>query len=164
LRRRVFAARAAADFRAAPPFVRAPRRADALRDDGVRLRAALRACCESSVLDTDDRRSRFNALRVARAREVDVRFCRRRPWLSARFAAVRVRSEACPFSGGGRSTPARLAFDSPIAMACLAERAPCFPSRTCSISSRTNSPACVDGALPARASRRARLSVVCSGM
>jgi hypothetical protein len=48
----------------------------------------------------------------------------------------------------GTFTPARRAFDNPIAMACLAERAPCLPSRTCSISSWTNSPACVLGALP----------------
>ena len=44
-------------------------------------------------------------------------------------------------------TPARRAFDSPIAIACLVERAPCLPWRTCSISSCTNSPAAVDGRL-----------------
>ena len=49
-------------------------------------------------------------------------------------------------------------------MACLVERAPCFPRRMCSISSRTNSPAWVLGAFPLRASRRARLSVLRSGM
>jgi hypothetical protein len=38
-------------------------------------------------------------------------------------------------------TPARRALDKPIAIACLAERAPCLPSRICSISSCTNSPA-----------------------
>jgi hypothetical protein len=35
-----------------------------------------------------------------------------------------------------------------MAIACFAERAPCLPSRICSISSRTNSPACVESALP----------------
>mgnify|MGYP003328909289 CR=1 FL=1 len=35
-------------------------------------------------------------------------------------------------------------------IACFVERAPCLPWRMCSISSRTNSPACVDGDLPAR--------------
>jgi hypothetical protein len=40
--------------------------------------------------------------------------------------------------------PALLAFDSPIAMACFADRTPCLPSRTCSISSRTYSPALLD--------------------
>jgi hypothetical protein len=47
-------------------------------------------------------------------------------------------------------TPERRAFDSPMAIACFAERAPCFPRLMCSISSRTNSPACVDGDLPIR--------------
>jgi len=61
-------------------------------------------------------------------------------------------------------TPARRAFDKPIAIACFVDRAPCFPSRTWCISSRTNSPACVDGALPARLSFRARLNVSFSGM
>ena len=32
--------------------------------------------------------------------------------------------------GRGRLTPARLAFDRPIAIACFADRAPCSPSRT----------------------------------
>ena len=50
-------------------------------------------------------------------------------------------------------TPARLALDSPMAITCLAERAPCLPSRTCSISSRTYSPACVEGDLVFRAGR-----------
>ena len=38
-------------------------------------------------------------------------------------------------------TPARRAFESPIAMACCLLRTPCFPSSTWRISSRTNSPA-----------------------
>src|ERR1017187_3765772 len=40
-----------------------------------------------------------------------------------------------------------------MAITCLAERAPCLPSRTCSTSSRTYSPACVDGDLAFRAGR-----------
>ena len=40
-----------------------------------------------------------------------------------------------PGRGGFKGTPARRAFDSPIAIACLVERAPCLPWRTCSISS-----------------------------
>src|SRR5581483_7603532 len=51
-----------------------------------------------------------------------------------------------------------------MAIACLEERTPCLPSRTCSISSRTNSPACVLGDLPSRASSRARSRVFFSGM
>src|SRR5450756_553447 len=49
--------------------------------------------------------------------------------------------------------PARLALDSPMAITCLAERAPCLPSRTCSTSSRTYSPACADGDLAFRTCR-----------
>src|SRR5262249_35119142 len=48
--------------------------------------------------------------------------------------------------------------------ACSAERVPCLPARMCSISSRTNSPACVNGDLPARLSRRALWIVFFSGM
>ena len=59
---------------------------------------------------------------------------------------------------------ARRAFESPIAIACLVERAPCLPSRMCSISSRTNSPACVVGALPSRRSCSARSTVAFSGI
>src|SRR5688572_2669701 len=49
-------------------------------------------------------------------------------------------------------------------MACLADRAPCFPSRTCSISSRTNALACVLGDFPSRLAFRARSKVFFSGM
>jgi hypothetical protein len=72
--------------------------------------------------------------------------------------------ERFAFGGGGRLTPALRAFESPIAIACFVERAPCLPSRMCSISSLTNSPACVVGAFPARLSHRARSSVVFSGI
>jgi len=68
-----------------------------------------------------------------------------------------------PF-GGGSFTPARRAFDSPIAIACSVEATPCLPSRTWSISSRTNSPACVDGDFPSRSSFFARCRVDFSGM
>ena len=67
-------------------------------------------------------------------------------------------------AGGGSLTPDRLAFASPMAIACLVERAPCVPRRTCSISSRTNSPDCVVGAFPSFFARRARLTVCFSGM
>ena len=46
----------------------------------------------------------------------------------------------------------------------LRYRASCLPSRTCSISSRTNSPAAVDGALPSRRSSLAFATVDFSGM
>jgi len=38
--------------------------------------------------------------------------------------------EVVPVWGGGSFTPALRAFDKPIAIACLAELAPCLPSRT----------------------------------
>jgi hypothetical protein len=63
-------------------------------------------------------------------------------------APLRGRVRAPAFPRGGSFTPALRALDSPIAIACLADRAPCFPSRTWWISSLTNSPACVDGDLP----------------
>jgi len=97
--------------------------------------------------------SRFRALIVAR----DLFFDGARRDLAASescAALLRTASEALPF-GGGKGTPARRAFDSPIAMACFVERAPCLPSRMWSISSRTNSPAWVEGAFPSRASFRA---------
>src|SRR5262249_56155375 len=66
--------------------------------------------------------------------------------------------------GGGGSPPARRAFDSPMAIACLVDLAPCLPSRTWWTSSRTNSPACVLGASPRCLSRLARASVSFSGI
>jgi hypothetical protein len=47
--------------------------------------------------------------------------------------------------------PALRALDRPIAMACFVDRAPRLPSRIWSISSRTNSPACVLWDLPSPA-------------
>jgi len=66
---------------------------------------------------------------VARERDEDVVVRLLRPWRRARFAARRVRSDVVPFFGAGRSTPALRAFDSPIAIACFVDRAPCLPSR-----------------------------------
>ncbi|AKT36342.1 hypothetical protein [Chondromyces crocatus] len=63
-----------------------------------------------------------------------------------------------PFSG--RSTPLRRALFRPMATACFFDFTPCLPFRTCSISSRTNSPACVVGAFPSRLAFRARF-IVC---
>src|SRR5918999_621076 len=133
------------------------------RDLADRFLAALRACRESARFVAALRPSRFKALSVACERFRDFLVAARfAPLRLSRFACSLVSSEA--FSVGGRSTPARRAFDNPIAIACLVERAPCFPSRMCSISSRTNSPACVLGALPSRLSRRARSIVSFSGM
>jgi hypothetical protein len=51
-----------------------------------------------------------------------------------------------------------------MAIACFVDRAPCLPSRMCSISSRTNSPAWVVAAFPSRFAFRARLTVFRSGI
>src|SRR5258706_13951774 len=61
-------------------------------------------------------------------------------------------------------TPARRAFERPMAIACFTLRAPCSPVRTSSISLRTNSPATVLADLPSRALRRARWTTRFSGM
>jgi len=140
-------------------LVRTAFRAAALRAVALRHRAAPLACRARARRVAAARGSRRSARRTARERRVDGR--RRRP-----PPAVSVLSlvRALVPRAGGSSTPARRAFERPMAIACLAERAPCFPSRTCRISSRTNSPACVVGALPIRLSLRARSIVLCSGM
>lgn len=52
--------------------------------------------------------------------------------LAARLAYFALRFVVAFALAGGRGsfTPARRAFDKPIAIACFVERAPCFPSRT----------------------------------
>src|SRR5437773_8900641 len=79
-------------------------------------------------------------------------------------ALLRVFSVVRPFAGGGSSTPARRALLRPMAIACFVDRAPCLPSRMWCISSRTNSPACVEVALPWRLSRCARSRVTFSAI
>ena len=64
----------------------------------------------------------------------------------------------------GTFTPARLAFERPIATACFLERIGCFPSFAWCISSLTNSPACVVGAFPSRLAFLARFTVVFEGI
>ena len=75
-----------------------------------------------------------------------------------------MRSEVRPRAGGFSGTPARRALDSPMAIACFGERAPCLPWRMCSISSRTNSPDAVEGLFPAERSRFAFLTVLLLGI
>jgi len=127
--------------------VRAAFRAAAERLRWPLLRADVRACCESDDGDAAALPSWLSARRVAREREADTAFFER-PALKALWALFRVDSEVFPFFGALRLTPARRALDRPIAIACSVDRAPCFPSRIWCISSRTNSPACVDGDLP----------------
>jgi len=108
--------------------VRAAFFAAALRLDADRRRAADEACRDNAFRDAALRPSRFNALRTARDRRLDGRLRLRDARLadSALFRVV----DLAPRPGGGSFTPARRAFDSPIAIACLVDRAPCLPSRT----------------------------------
>jgi hypothetical protein len=71
----------------------------------------------------------LSACLTARDRRGDVRL---RPLRAARVADAALRFVAAlePAPGRGSFTPARRAFDNPMAIACFVERAPCFPSRT----------------------------------
>jgi len=124
---RVRAAFLAARDRFRGPFVRTALRAAADRAAAPRLRAAVLACFESDAFEAADRPCRFNTVVVARDRfrEAWPR-PRARPTAVSRAAFRRVRREM-PAPGGGSFTPARRAFDSPMAIACFADFAPCFP-------------------------------------
>jgi hypothetical protein len=60
--------------------------------------------------------SRRSALATPRARRAEGR--------------VLLRETFFPLGGGPSFTPARLAFDSPMAIACCGDLTPCLPSRT----------------------------------
>jgi hypothetical protein len=53
-----------------------------------------------------------------------------RPAARLAYSALRLVLAFAPAGGGGNFTPARRAFDKPMAIACFVERAPCLPSRT----------------------------------
>ncbi len=166
---RVLAAFFAAAFRRAGPFVRTALSAAALRSAGFLWAAAAFASRERARGEAAVCPSRLSAPSAARERFGEGRDGWRRapstrPRALSLVALRRVFSDVLPGAGGGNATPARRAFDSPIAMACFAERAPCLPSRTCSISSFTNSPAWVEGAFPSALSRAARSRTCFSGM
>ena len=87
----------------------------ALGLDALRLAALLRACRDSARCDAAEWPSRFNAFVVAFDRRGD-------------GACVDGVSDFfCPRDGS--FTPAFRAFDKPMAIACLSERAPCLLSR-----------------------------------
>jgi hypothetical protein len=111
------------------PFVLAAFLADADLSIPVRLRAALRACVESAFFDAEERGSFFRASRTALERLAEVFLVPRAPARSALRALFRLPADARPFLGGGTRTPARRAFESPIAIACSGDSAPCLPSR-----------------------------------
>jgi hypothetical protein len=96
----------------------------------LRRRAADRACRASDWGDAALRPSRLSRFSIARERRADVFFLPPvRAFRDSRAAARRVSSEVVPFLGGFSFTPARRALDSPMAIACWVERAPCLPSR-----------------------------------
>ena len=141
--------------------VRAAFLAEADRWAGLRFRAAERACLESAFFDAAARPSRLSALSAACERLRDgLAPPPSSAFLSSCLAFRRVSSGTLPFAGTGSFTPARLALERPMAIACFVERAPCSPLRISSISSRTNSPACVEADFPSGRSRRTR-SMVC---
>jgi hypothetical protein len=143
--------------------VRAAFFAAAERERAERCFATRFACLDNACLDAERPLSRLSARFVARDRFSEG-FLRRpaRPFVRSRFAWRFVRS--LPRFGGGNFTPARRALDRPMAIACSGDRAPCSPSRMCSISSRTNSPAWVEGDLPSRSSSCARSIASSSGI
>jgi hypothetical protein len=104
--------------------VRAALRAACDRLDAVRLRAEDFACDDNARCDTPLRPSFFKAPTVARERFLDgARLRDALPFVC--FSA-----EAVPDGAEGTLTPAFLAFESPMAIACFGLRTPCFPSRT----------------------------------
>lgn len=121
------ALRAAAES-PARPFVRVAFAADWRLAVAPLLRAELRACRAKALRLADFLDSRFSAAETARDRRLAGFWWEPAFWRS-RLACLRVLAEARPFFGGRSFTPARLAFESPIAIACFVERAPCFPSR-----------------------------------
>jgi len=139
------------------PFVRTARCAARSRAAGPRRRALLRACDASAWCEAVRVLSLFSARETARDRfgEGALRRLPVLPRFKSLWARLRTSDDALRPFGGGNFIPARRAFDNPMAMACCGDLAPCFPSRTCSISSRTNSPACVEGDFPSRLSSRA---------
>jgi hypothetical protein len=122
----------------------------------VRFDALFLACTDSARSDAADLPSRLSALLLARERAAEVSFTTEvffgaafraagrfaGAFVVADFLADALVSCAAFFFvallavlAGFALIPARRALDSPIAMACFADRAPCLPSRMCSISS-----------------------------
>jgi hypothetical protein len=127
---RVRAAFWAARFNPVLPLVRTAFMAAWCRDELPLCRAERFAWRARLLCEAAEWPSRRSAREVARERRADG-FRRRDdcPRRRSRCACVRVRLEVFSFLGGWSFTPARRAFESPMAMACLVERAPCLPSR-----------------------------------
>lgn len=112
-------------------LVRLALTAELRRAEGPRFFATLRARRERESREAALCPSRFKARVVARERVADGSLAE---WLwplrSSRRACLMVFALASPGRGVGNFTPARRALDSPIAIACWEEAAPCLPSRT----------------------------------
>jgi hypothetical protein len=88
----------------------------------LRFRAAVVACLERADAEAPALPSFFNARELALDRVGEgLLFVRELAFPEA---------DELPRGGGGSFTPALRAFDNPMAIACLALRTPCFPSRT----------------------------------
>src|SRR5262249_21941065 len=105
-----------------------------------------------------------SAWETARERLADGRRRPARPRRRSRIACFLVLAGTGPRPGGGSLTPALPASARRMGMACCGELAPCLLSRTCSLASRTNSPAWVDGDFPSLESSLARSMASPSGM
>jgi len=94
------------------------------RLDAARFLAEDFACHDKARCEVPLRPSFFSAARVARERFLE----------GARFRDTFARAcffaEALPGGVAGTFTPAFLAFERPMAIACFGLRTPCFPSRT----------------------------------
>ena len=82
------------------------------------LRAALRACFASALWETLLFGSRFKARTVALLRFGDTFVDPDLAFSKSRLAFSRVATDVRPLGGGGSLTPARRAFESPMAIAC----------------------------------------------
>src|SRR5438067_532204 len=128
---RLRAALRAATRRPRVPLVRTAFTAARRRLAAPRRRALRRACRPSAPREAALRPSRRKARATARERVRDGRRRRAaRPRRKSRLARARTCLEARPRLGALSLTPARRALESPIAIACCGERAPCLPSRT----------------------------------
>ncbi|KAB7775316.1 hypothetical protein CEK66_17495 [Xanthomonas sp. LMG 12460] len=163
---RVFAAFLAALLRTVAPLVCAAFFAAAERLLALRFFAARLVCVDSASLPTVcvallPLLAVFSAFLAPRERVGDGLACL--PPLASSCATFFLVAFDAVFDAPVL-TPARRALDRPMAIACLVDFTWVLPSRTRSISSRTNSPAWVVPALPSRLARRARVVVDCSGI
>ncbi|KAB7762661.1 hypothetical protein CEK68_17850 [Xanthomonas sp. LMG 12461] len=163
---RVFAAFLAALLRTVAPLVCAAFFAAAERLLALRFFAARLVCVDSAWLPTVcvallPLLAVFSAFLAPRERVGDGLACL--PPLASSWATFFLVTFDAVFDAPVL-TPARRALDRPMAIACLVDFTWVLPSRTRSISSRTNSPAWVVPALPSRLARRARVVVDCSGI